>query len=174
MPKRITVIITTIVVAWTSFRLGNVTFRISLRTSVRNPFTRVGNCVTLFPPSSSRAIDTAFAIGSCFLYSVAALQTADQACPPIVCTAPVSLRLSTPAGLAASLHAGYRLFQNLAGAEGFEPPSPVLETGSLAVELTPLLFKGSAIHFTSFSVLRPHAALALYGARFAFHPARTA
>jgi hypothetical protein len=29
-------------------------------------------------------------------------------------------------------------FQNLAGAEGFEPPSPVLETGSLAVELTPL------------------------------------
>ncbi len=26
----------------------------------------------------------------------------------------------------------------LAGAEGFEPPSPVLETGSLAVELTPL------------------------------------
>src|SRR6266404_1105801 len=28
--------------------------------------------------------------------------------------------------------------KNLAGAEGFEPPSPVLETGSLAVELTPL------------------------------------
>ena len=28
--------------------------------------------------------------------------------------------------------------QNVAGAEGFEPPSPVLETGSLAVELTPL------------------------------------
>src|SRR5579875_1144173 len=27
---------------------------------------------------------------------------------------------------------------NLAGAEGFEPPSPVLETGSLTVELTPL------------------------------------
>ena len=26
----------------------------------------------------------------------------------------------------------------LAGAEGFEPPRPVLETGSLAVELTPL------------------------------------
>src|SRR5581483_721986 len=33
--------------------------------------------------------------------------------------------------------------KNLAGAEGFEPPSPVLETGSLAVELTPL-FKHSA------------------------------
>src|SRR5437660_4984889 len=29
-------------------------------------------------------------------------------------------------------------FPNLAGAEGFEPPSPVLETGSLTVELTPL------------------------------------
>ena len=28
--------------------------------------------------------------------------------------------------------------QNVAGAEGFEPPSPVLETGSLTVELTPL------------------------------------
>src|SRR5579875_4164550 len=27
---------------------------------------------------------------------------------------------------------------DLAGAEGFEPPSPVLETGSLTVELTPL------------------------------------
>ena len=27
---------------------------------------------------------------------------------------------------------------NLAGAEGFEPPSSVLETDSLAVELTPL------------------------------------
>src|SRR3954467_4386786 len=29
-------------------------------------------------------------------------------------------------------------FSILAGAEGFEPPSPVLETGSLTVELTPL------------------------------------
>ena len=28
--------------------------------------------------------------------------------------------------------------KHLAGAEGFEPPSPVLETGSLTVELTPL------------------------------------
>ena len=28
--------------------------------------------------------------------------------------------------------------QIMAGAEGFEPPRPVLETGSLAVELTPL------------------------------------
>ena len=28
--------------------------------------------------------------------------------------------------------------QKLAGAEGFEPPSPVLETSSLTVELTPL------------------------------------
>ena len=30
----------------------------------------------------------------------------------------------------------------LAGAEGFEPPRPVLETGSLAVELTPLKGRG--------------------------------
>jgi hypothetical protein len=35
----------------------------------------------------------------------------------------------------AALSAG---FQNLAGAEGFEPPSSVLETDSLAIELTPL------------------------------------
>ena len=32
----------------------------------------------------------------------------------------------------------YSLFLNLAGAEGFEPPSSVLETDSLTVELTPL------------------------------------
>ena len=30
------------------------------------------------------------------------------------------------------------VLQNLAGAEGFEPPSSVLETDSLTVELTPL------------------------------------
>ena len=37
----------------------------------------------------------------------------------------------------------------LAGAEGFEPPSPVLETGSLAVELTPLFiaFRSSPFAF---------------------------
>src|SRR6266481_3702629 len=34
--------------------------------------------------------------------------------------------------------ASWLLVQTLAGAEGFEPPSPVLETGSLTVELTPL------------------------------------
>src|ERR1017187_2749082 len=33
---------------------------------------------------------------------------------------------------------------NLAGAEGFEPPSSVLETDSLAVELTPLTFAADA------------------------------
>src|ERR1700751_3388378 len=38
----------------------------------------------------------------------------------------------------ASRFASWRRFQKLAGAEGFEPPSPVLETGSLTVELTPL------------------------------------
>src|SRR4051812_24607413 len=32
----------------------------------------------------------------------------------------------------------HRAISTLAGAEGFEPPSPVLETGSLTVELTPL------------------------------------
>jgi hypothetical protein len=33
----------------------------------------------------------------------------------------------------------FRTRKNLAGAEGFEPPSSVLETDSLTVELTPLL-----------------------------------
>src|SRR4029078_2512131 len=33
---------------------------------------------------------------------------------------------------------------NLAGAEGFEPPSSVLETDSLTVELTPLSFNRSS------------------------------
>src|SRR6476620_10613881 len=99
-----TVIITTVVVAWTSFLLGKVTFRISLRTSDRKPFMRAGNCVTLLP-CSSRAIVTAFAIG------------------PF---------------LSAAITPGLGRLPNLAGAEGFEPPSPVLETGSLAVELTPL------------------------------------
>ena len=33
----------------------------------------------------------------------------------------------------------------LAGAEGFEPPSPVLETSSLTVELTPLKMQESGI-----------------------------
>src|SRR6266481_6419783 len=42
--------------------------------------------------------------------------------------------------------------QNLAGAEGFEPPSSVLETDSLTVELTPLCSAGalarvSLLHF---------------------------
>src|SRR5262245_49314730 len=72
-----TVMITTVVVAWTSFLLGNVTFRISLRTSVRKPFMRAGNCVTLLP-WSSRAIVTAFAIGS-FLKSTQPLAVSDHA-----------------------------------------------------------------------------------------------
>jgi hypothetical protein len=42
------------------------------------------------------------------------------------------------------------LFQILAGAEGFEPPSSVLETDSLTVELTPLYLRSadasSALH----------------------------
>src|SRR5580765_2049107 len=119
-PKRMTVMITTVVVAWTSLLLGKVTFRISLRTSERKPCMRAGNCVILLP-WSSRVIVTAFAIGSFLM-------------PPC-----------------------YSRLPNLAGAEGFEPPSPVLETGSLAVELTPLFLQG----LRSASLLRPHALLAL-------------
>src|SRR5258708_13016425 len=55
--------ITTRVVARTSFTLGNVTLRISLRTSLKKPRVRAGNCFTRPPRllSSSRAI-AAFAI----------------------------------------------------------------------------------------------------------------
>src|SRR5206468_4228283 len=60
----------------------------------------------------------------------------------------------------------FLLLPNLAGAEGFEPPSPVLETGSLAVELTPLYSKG----FATLRCSSPHALLAHFGARSAFHP----
>ena len=50
-----------------------------------------------------------------------------------------------PAFLDCSL-SGLNLYpQTLAGAEGFEPPSSVLETDSLTVELTPLIFEGFAI-----------------------------
>src|SRR5580700_1313556 len=50
----------------------------------------------------------------------------------------VSTDIATPR-LLLSLLAAYLLSpQTLAGAEGFEPPSSVLETDSLTVELTPL------------------------------------
>src|SRR5579871_808393 len=51
------------VVARTSFLLGKVTFRISLRTSEKKPFVRAGHAFS-FPPRlcSSRVIATAFAI----------------------------------------------------------------------------------------------------------------
>ena len=42
---------------------------------------------------------------------------------------------------------------NLAGAEGFEPPSSVLETDSLAVELTPL-FSGVRVQGSVWFYLR--------------------
>src|ERR1700756_906479 len=66
MPNRITVMITTVVVAWTSRLLGKVTFRISLRTSVRKLLVRAGNPVNLFPWSSC-AIVIALAMVSAFL-----------------------------------------------------------------------------------------------------------
>src|SRR5690348_13629182 len=49
------------------------------------------------------------------------------------------------------------VLQILAGAEGFEPPSPVLETGSLAVELTPLLLTKLLLLFRPFARLAEHA-----------------
>src|SRR5579862_8317180 len=45
----------------------------------------------------------------------------------------------------------------LAGAEGFEPPSSVLETDSLTVELTPLIFEGFAVPLLPPSCLLAHA-----------------
>ena len=42
---------------------------------------------------------------------------------------------------------------NLAGAEGFEPPSPVLETGSLPVSLCPYNKKPTACRWVCISIL---------------------
>src|SRR5215467_13684749 len=54
---------TTKVVAWTSLRLGNVTFRISLRTSERKLLMRSGNCLSLATRLSlSRVMVAALAI----------------------------------------------------------------------------------------------------------------
>src|SRR5271167_2179532 len=106
-----TVTITTSVVACTSLRDGEVTLRISLRTSPRNTpnFWNVPNVCAPTPPCSTSA---AIALVPTFLLLY-------QLC----------------VSLATSLL--YFRFQRaeLAGAEGFEPPSSVLETDSLAVEL---------------------------------------
>src|SRR5215472_10955992 len=214
----ITVMMTTKVVAWTSLRLGNVTFRISLRTSERKLLMRSGNCLSLATRlSSSRVMVAALAIEillsllhfegselrSAPLRSARANRRSLRVSPtsraPSFALRPYALLALTGArsafhplrGLRASLCAltlcsrqpalaprfthfegselryaltlcsrqpalrstfhlclslppatfagrSIRTSQDLAGAEGFEPPSPVLETGSLAVELTPL------------------------------------
>ena len=45
----------------------------------------------------------------------------------------------------------HRQLPKLAGAEGFEPPSSVLETDSLAIELTPL-FPGVRVQVSAVSL----------------------
>src|SRR5438270_213606 len=109
-PNSATVITTTTVVACTSLREGVVTWRNSVRTSVKKLLPRAGHAFSL-PPT--------------LLSSICA--TADFAIA--VSQLPVVFR-----GLAASSV----FYFDLAGAVGFEPTSPVLETGSLAIELRPL------------------------------------
>src|SRR5947209_8078297 len=108
-PNSATVITTTTVVACTSLREGVVTWRNSVRTSVKKLLPRAGNAFSL-PPT--------------LLSSICA--TADFAIA--VSQLPLFFETSQP-----------RLYYfDLAGAVGFEPTSPVLETGSLAIELRPL------------------------------------
>src|ERR1035441_1472658 len=109
-PKMKTATMTTVVVASTSLREGVTTLRISLRTSLRKRVKSFHATIGFFQlGSSSPRTSAAFVAMLPFL------------------------RVQHPAG---RIRASFVL--NLAGAEGFEPPSSVLETDSLTVELTPL------------------------------------
>src|ERR1035438_1527941 len=128
-PKRKTVTMTTEVVACTSFRVGATTLRISARTSLRKRVALVHKPIT--PPDIF-----ASAPGSCSLL---------ERCSPFSIAALLAILLI----LRAWRNCRADPVQNLAGAEGFEPPSSVLETDSLTVELTPL----KTVHSLKFIVL---------------------
>src|SRR6185503_20141689 len=137
-PNTNTVTITTDVVDCTSFRVGVTTFFISARTSLRNRV-KFSQTPSAFPDTFESAPGCCrfMELSSPFLIadSVAILQflrdqlleIRDQFGP---------FRSASPFDLCSLLSVLYLL--NLAGAEGFEPPSSVLETDSLTVELTPL------------------------------------
>src|SRR5687768_4014905 len=69
MPKKIDVRITTIVVAYTSLRLGHVTRAVSLRTSERKRAERPHHPAT--PPFARPAIDSSCSTIAVFIISVA-------------------------------------------------------------------------------------------------------
>src|SRR3954465_3171589 len=123
MANKATVTITTPVVARTSFIDGAVTLRISVRTSLRKLADWSHHPRTLFPPLSSEPL------------AAMDLLVATFAILPFV--------LLAYSALCCELHS----FE-LAGAEGLEPPSSVLETDSLAIELTPLHLSSAARDFT--------------------------
>jgi hypothetical protein len=120
--------------ASTSLREGVTTLRISPRTSLRKlreffhrptaPSSNFGplvSCAWLTPASFGSAVFVAASIAAQWSVAISFLV------------------LSRPASLAAHAPSiAHPVGSNLAGAEGFEPPSSVLETDSLAVELTPL------------------------------------
>src|SRR5207244_2801818 len=92
-------------------------FFISARTSLRK-LVKLPHAPIAPPEILARAV------GSCRL--------AEWSSPFLIADSVAILPILCPQG-----YAGGNL-TNLAGAEGFEPPSSVLETDSLAVELTPL------------------------------------
>src|SRR3974390_1539868 len=116
-PKINTVTMTTVVVDCTSFRAGVTTFFNSARTSLRK-CVKFPHVLSALPERLERAP------GSCRL--------AELSSPFLIADSVAILPILRSRRHAASIPT------NLAGAEGFEPPSPVLETGSLTVELTPL------------------------------------
>jgi hypothetical protein len=123
-PKMNTAMITTVVVACTSLREGVTTLRISARTSLRK---RVNS---FHCPSRPRPN---FESGPWLLARPLYLRS-----PLPFFAVPLLLSLPCFQFLRARRPAWRIPVLNLAGAEGFEPPSSVLETDSLAVELTPL------------------------------------
>src|SRR5271156_36899 len=114
--KMKTVTRTTIVVDWTSGRDGEITLRISARTSLRNSMRRAGCAFRFWSP-----------VLGC---SVTAIVLA------IVLPQSSSYFGGSIPGLGGP--------GKLAGELGFEPRSSVLETDSLTVELTPPVVRSEA------------------------------
>src|SRR5579872_7042553 len=134
-PKNATVTITTQVVIKTSRRVGQVTWRISTRTSCRNPRHRCG-CSARRPkkPSISSgeprpSVSSVFNFPTCVAIVRRSLRPQPACCVYRLATSRCPRLPPSPA--------------KLAGEEGFEPPLSVLETDGLPLNLLPFTLSGS-------------------------------
>ena len=124
------------VVLCTSAHAGVTTFRISERTSLRNCVVRVIKLDTWLPFPPDFAAERSMERSAERSWSGAAIAFAIKS---FFCRSG-ALPLRPP-------DSTWEVFFiiKLAGAEGFEPPSSVLETDSLTVELTPLFYQPLAV-----------------------------